>query len=265
MRQISQQKKSMIGQFMKIVISATVILLVTGAAYSDRATSANKLGIKAYQEQDFEASAQHFTEATVERPESPELKFNRGTALSALNKTDEALKDLNSAAGMFKDGNQSAAALYNAGNTLATTQNLEAAIETYKRAIMLDNASEDIKYNLELAVRRLNQQKQEQEQENSEDKEKKEDGEEENQQDQQKREEEKEEEEKGQSETENDPQDGEKSDDDQQQSQQQDNEEVPMTDEEAQRLLDAINDEEKKALSTRYMQMKSTMRPGDDW
>ena len=38
-----------------------------------------------------------------------------------------------------------------------------------------------------------------------------------------------------------------------------------MTPEEAQRILDALSDEEKKALSLRRMQMKTDMRQGDDW
>ena len=38
-----------------------------------------------------------------------------------------------------------------------------------------------------------------------------------------------------------------------------------MTPEEAQRILDAMNDEEKEAFDLQKMRMKKTMRQGDDW
>ena len=49
------------------------------------------------------------------------------------------------------------------------------------------------------------------------------------------------------------------------QSQEQESERQPMTPEEAQRILDAIEDEEKKAFSLRREKMRSDMRRGDDW
>ena len=57
----------------------------------------------------------------------------------------------------------------------------------------------------------------------------------------------------------------EQQDDQQQDSDQQQSEDQLMTPEEAQRLLDALNDEEKKTLSLRSMKMKQEMRQGDDW
>lgn len=247
-----------------VFLAITAALLIPVTAHADRASSANKRGIEAYDNQNFEESVEQFTEAIVVRPDSPELKFNRGTALSSLNKTDEALKELKAAAGSFEKKEQAAASHFNAGNTLFFPNNLEAAIEEYKRAVMLDQSSEDIRHNLELAVRRLNEQQKQQQQDQNRENEKKKDGEEENREDQ--KEQEKQENEKdSQSDKTQPPEDGEQQDQNQQQSKQQDSEVMPMTEEEAQRLLDAINDDEKKALSQRYMKMKASMRQGDDW
>jgi tetratricopeptide (TPR) repeat protein len=257
------------NRFLRItgwIILLTVFALSAANSNADRASSANKKGIEAFDNQNFEKSVEQFTEALVDRPDSPELKYNRGTALSMLNKTDEALKELLSAASGLEKGTQSASAHFNAANTLFTANNLEAAIEEYKEAIKLDQVSEDFRHNLELAVRRLNRQQQEQDQQQNQEKEKQENGEDETKQDKKEQEEEKQqEEEEKQSDQTQDPEDGEQKDQNQQPSQQQDNEVMPMTPEDAQRLLDAINDEEKKALSQRYMQMKTNMRPGDDW
>ncbi len=247
----------------KTFIYSTIIFAIIFAitADADRASSANKRGIKAFDNQDYDESVEHFTDAIVERPGAPELRFNRGTALSALNRSDEALKELMSAAARLGKSSQSAAAYFNAGNTLFADNNVEAAIEEYKRAVKLDQSSEDIRHNLELALLKLNQQKKNQDQNQNNDSEEKENGGKDDRQ-QKKEQEEKDEQ---QSDKTREPEKGEQQDQNQQQSKQQDNEVLPMTPEEAQRLLDAINDDEKKALSQRYMQMKTNMRQGDDW
>ena len=257
---------------MRVTIIVLVVLMVSmflspGAVQADKAYSANKKGIEAFDKKNYEDSAMYFTEALVERSNSPELKYNRGTALSSLNKTDEALKELIGAAGELQTSNQAAAAHFNAGNTLLASNNPEAAIEEYKNAVKLDQSSRDIRHNLELAVRMLNQQKKEQEQQKENEQKEKENGDQKNKQDKKNQDQKKEQQQKEeqQSSKTREPEKGEKKDQDQQESQQQDNQVMPMTQEEAQRLLDAINDEEKKSLSQRYMQMKSSMQPGDDW
>ena len=255
-----------------VSLSVLFIMLHYNPVFADKAAAANKQGIKAFNEQKFEESVDHFTEALVESPETPELKFNRGTALSALGKTEEAAGELLSSASRFENKEQSAAAHYNAGNAFLAANNVEAAIQEYKQAVKLDQVPEDIRHNLELALRKLNQQKQSQEQdkENSENQEKKDEEkkDEQDKQDQQNDQEEKEEQDKQdeqQSDKTQSPEDGKPQDQNEQPSNQQQNEEKPMTQEEAKRLLNAINDEEKRALSQRYMQMKSDMRQGDDW
>jgi tetratricopeptide (TPR) repeat protein len=259
------RQKRFIYFFGLIVAVLLCPVIFPGTSFGDRAANANKRGIEAYNEKNYEESLEYFTEALVERPNSPELKYNRGTALSDLKKTDEALKELMAAAERLETNERSSAAHFNAGNTLVSTQNLEAAIEHYKRAVKLDQASEDYRYNLELAVRMMNQQKQEQEQNNESEEEK--EGEEEDKQDETDSEDEQEEEEQDeqQSDKTRDPEEGKQQDQQDQQSQQQDNKVLPMTEEEAQRLLDAINDDEKKALSMRYQQMKAGIKQGDDW
>jgi len=238
---------------MKKILSILLLLVVTApaAVSADKADSANKKGIEAYSEKKFDESVGHFTEAAVERPESPELKFNLGTALSEQTKADEALTQLGAAAESFRDDGKRAAARYNAGNTRFLSGDLEGSIEDFSRAVKLDQDSRDIRHNLEVAVRKIKQQQQQQQKQNDDQQQKKDD-------------EQKQDDEDKQSETkETDQKDQE--DKEQQQSDQQDSEDRPMTPEEAKRILDALNDEEKQALSLRRMKMKTEMRQGDDW
>ena len=252
---------------MRMLVCITVILglLSPRIINADRASSANKNGIEAFNKKEYEKSLQYFTEALVERPDTPALNFNRGTALSALKKPDEAVNELLSAASKLKDGKESAAAYFNAGNTLFASNKIEEAIQDYKEAIKLDPSSKDIRHNLELAVRKLNQQKKDQGKDNQQ-KNENDQGEEKNKQKEQEQKEKEKQENKSKEQTNQtrSPQEGEKKNQ-QQPSQQQNNEVLPMTPEEAKRLLDAINDDEKRALSQRFTQMKAGVRMGDDW
>lgn len=233
--------------------------------HADKASKLNKKGIESFKENNLEESARFFTEALVERPDSPDLRFNRGTALSATDKKDEAVNELEKAAQTFEKEELSAAAHFNAGNTFFATEDLNEAIESYKKAVKLDQSSRDIRHNLELAVRKLQEQQQQQQQEKQDNKQEKDDSDEQQQEDQEqeKENEEKDDESEKKNNEQQDKQDQQQ--EQQEQSQQQENEQQSMTPEEAQRILDAIEDEEKKAFSLRREKMRTEMRQGDDW
>ena len=74
-----------------------------------------------------------------------------------------------------------------------------------------------------------------------------------------------EEEEKNEQSDTEDAEEDEREDSREQQTNQADNENTEMTPEEARRILDALSDEEKRALSLKKQQMKREMRQGDDW
>jgi len=240
------------GNPLVLVLAALIssVTLVPAESMADKAYSANEKGIKAYNEKKFEESVNHFTEAVVERPEEPELKFNLGTALSARKRTEDALRQLDSAAAAFHDPEKKAAAYFNAGNTRLAAGDLEGAIEEYRKAVKLDQKSADIRYNLEIAARKLKERrKQQQNNRQNDDRKKKEN---------KKRDEKK----KNKNENTNKKKQQNRQE---QPSDQKNNENRPMTPEEAKRILDALSDEEKKALSLKKMQVKQELRQGDDW
>ncbi len=245
----------------RTIFTWLIILLCPAAVYADKAARLNKDGIDAYVNENHEESVQYFTEALVDRPESPELRFNRGTALSAAGRNDEAVRELDRAAEIFEQRDLAAAAHYNAGNTYFKAGNLEDAIEEYKRAVKLDQSSKDIRHNLELALRMLDQQQKQQQQKNEQNQENR------DQQDESQNASDRESEHKG-NEQQNQARPREEQKQDQQENQnrpQQESEQQPMTPEEAQRILDAMNGEEKEAFDLRKMMMKETMRQSDDW
>ena len=240
-----------------------VLILLPGISRADKASKINDNGIKAYNEQKLDESIDRFTEALVERPDSPELRFNRGTALSAAGKKEEALNELEKSAGTFTKKELSAAAHYNAGNTFFSSGDLKGAIDEYKKAVKLDQSSPDIRHNLELALRMLKEQQQDENQE--EEDQNKNDQNNENQNNDEEKEDEDQKQDDQQNESKNDDQQNQEQQQQDQQNQQQPEQQQPMTPEEAQRILDAMNDEEEKALDLRRKMMINAIGQGDDW
>lgn len=237
------------GNIMKIkffIIFLTIIVFLPLNSFADKAYKLNKKGIEAYNQKRNEDSLKSFTDALVERPGSPELLFNRGTALSASGKKKEAVDELEKAAANFKDNKLSAAARFNAGNAMMGAGDFNSAVNEYKQAVKLDQTSEDIKHNLEIALKKLReQQKQQQQQQQNKDNKDKKDNKQDNKKD------------KKQNQQQN------KNKEQNQSPQQQDKQ--AMSPEEAKRILDAISDEEKKAIQLKKKMMQQEMRQGDDW
>lgn len=249
-----------------LCLTAFFLFVQPGFSFADKASSYNKKGIKAYNNKQYDESVKQFTEALIQRPDSPQLQFNRGTALSLSGKKDEALSELHTAAGGFPAKDLSAAALFNAGNTLFTASDYQGALEEFKKAVKLDQTSRDIRYNLDLTARKLNREEQKkkeqqggkqnenqdknQDQQNQQNKDSKDKNN--NQSNEQKN--------KNENRQKDQPQNQEEQKSDQQKSDYQ-----PMTREEAERLLNAMNDEEKKTLSLRNKQLMKPTGQGDDW
>jgi Ca-activated chloride channel homolog len=228
-------------------------LLSPCLAFADKASRLNKQGIEQYKAGDAQQSVQSFTDALVERPDSPELRFNRGTALSSAGNSNEAVPELERSATEFTVPADQAASHFNAGNTLAKSGNLDAAIEQYRQAITLDQKALDYRKNLEFALRQKKQQQQ-QDQQKQQDNDTKQDQQKQKNQDQQQ---DKKNQEKKQSQNEQQEQN-------KQQNQQQQNSR-PMSPEQAQQILDAMKDEETKAFELKRMMMQEALKPGDDW
>ncbi len=241
------------------MIAILSLVLATGAipgrARADKAFSLNNQGIEAFRAEQYEQSADFFAQALTERPDSPEIRFNLGTALAAAGKLEDGVHQLDIAAEQFPNTVGSAASHYNAGTALLGSGDPQAAaeaVEQLKRAVMHDQNSQDYRYNLELAMRRMQSNQQQ-----------------------------------GQGEQQSEPQDSDQSKENEQKQEQQDrsdrqdrqekgnpgdqrqesrvDEDRPMTPEEARRILDAMQDEEERALSLRREQMTGSMQQGDDW
>jgi Ca-activated chloride channel family protein len=100
-----------------------------------------------------EAALQLYDKALGARPNDPAIQFDRGNALFALRRFDEAA-DAFTRATEAKTTQLRASAFYNRGNAFFRGSKYGEAIESYKRALALDPNDVRAKWNLELALRK---------------------------------------------------------------------------------------------------------------
>ena len=166
-----------------------------------------------------------------------ESAYNLGNALYRQGKFEDAGRYFLQAANKTEDKTQKANAYHNLGNSLIKSKKLEEGIKAYKNALINNPKDEECRYNLAYAQQQL-QQQQEQQEEEKKDEEKKEEQEDKENQDQDKKEEEKEEEQ------EKEQEEQEKEEQEKEQQQQQKEEQVSRED--AERILEALNNKEKE-------------------
>ena len=144
-------------------------------------------------------------------------KFNLADALYKQNKYKEASVILDSLSKSTKNNKQLSSVYHNMGNAQLKNKDYEQSVESFKKALKLDPKAEDSRYNLSYALQKLKQEKQQQQQK---------------QQQQDKKQDQKQEQKKNQ----------EKQKDQKQEEQKKQN----LNREEAERMLDALNRDEKE-------------------
>jgi len=118
-------------------------------------------GNRLYEEQHFDEALQSYDAAEQRISNKPRIHFNRGNALFKLGKPKEAreayLRAMGSKEPDFKKKNY-----YNIGNTFLAEGAFKDAISYYRRALEIDAEFDDARFNLEVALRAIEQQKQNQ-------------------------------------------------------------------------------------------------------
>lgn len=111
-----------------------------------------------------------YDKAVAALPSDPGAHFNRGNALYALSRYEEAAKEFLRATEAKVPGLK-AQAFYNLGNSFFKGNKFGEAIEAYKRSLQLDPADARAKWNLEIALKKK-QEEEKKKQEKDKDKEK---------------------------------------------------------------------------------------------
>lgn len=235
--EIPQNEPMETADKMKRVKTLLTLLLVLSfslqGVYAQSEKKDVRKGNKEFKKEQYLDSEISYRSALEQNKESYKARFNLGDALYKQDKYEEAGSTFEGLTQGDASQKKRADAYYNLGNSFFKNQQLEESIQAYKEALRLNPNDFETKYNLSQALRLVEQQENQENQNQQNEG----DGEgDEDQQDQQQNPDENEDEQ---------DQNQENSQDDQQQ-QQQEEREQQISPEDAQRMLDAIQDKEKE-------------------
>ena len=192
------------------------MLLTISTAFAQQENKYIRQGNRLYKEERYVDAQNQYLKALEENSESFKGAFNLGDALYKQEKYEEAATHFQVLAEASADKPEKAKAYHNLGNSLLMQQKLEESIAAYKKALKNNPLDDETRYNLSYAMEKLKQQQQQQQNQEKQQEDKKEEDKKEEKQDEQK-----------------------------QDQQQPEPRKDQLSKEEAQRLLDAMQNEEK--------------------
>jgi Ca-activated chloride channel homolog len=150
-----------------MIVLAALALLVT--ACSPSAARLTDAGNQAFAKQAYDEALKAYSEAQANSPELAEPHYNSANVLYREGKYEEALRALQQAAQIARTGRVAQSSHFNAGNAAYQTKGWEAAVESYRQALLRDPADLDAKHNLELALQQMQQQQNQQQEQQKQD------------------------------------------------------------------------------------------------
>ena len=151
----------MINNLTKVFVF-TLFLAVCGILNAQSVRSLNNKGVDLYKEGKFADSEVNFKKGTLKEPKNFQTNFNLGDAYYKQGRYDDAIKSYQSALTESESPEQKAKVYHNIGNSLLKDKKIKPSIEAYKNSLKLNPWDEDTKYNLSYALSLLKNQNQQQ-------------------------------------------------------------------------------------------------------
>lgn len=136
-----------------------VIMSLSLVGVAQSATQSIIKGNQFYQQSQFDLAETQYRKALEYDPDNEKAKYNLANALQRQSKYDEAAKLLENLAGSSKDNSIKSAAYYNQGVAFTKMKNLDASIESYKKALRMNPNDQEARENLEKALLQKKNQK----------------------------------------------------------------------------------------------------------
>ena len=214
-------------RWFKLILVFTLALIAVNA-FAQKERKYIRQGNKEFEKSDFEESEVSYRKAAdLEEKKSHKIAFNVGDALYKQEKYEDAINQFNEIAELELSKEEKAKIYHNLGNSLLQSNKLKESIEAYKNALRNNPNDMDTKYNLIYAQKKLEEQQQQQNKDQNQDQ----------NQDQNK------DENKDQNDDQNEDNDKQNQDQDKKEQQQQ---QSKISKEDAERLLQALANDEKK-------------------
>ena len=209
-------------------------------------------GNKLYEQQKYTEADADYSKALQKDPNNTTGLFNLGNSLYQQKLYDSSRKVMATTAGAAKDKTSKAAANYNIGNTYMSQQKWEDAVNSYKQTLRNNPQDADAKYNLSYAEQMMKKQ-QDQNKQNKQNKDKNKD-----KQKQQNKDQNKDKQDKGQN-------DKDKKDDQNKDQQQPQSQPSKLSQQQADQLLNALQQEEKKLQDKMKKEKGVPVKMDKDW
>lgn len=220
----------------KLFFNLFILLgLAAGVNAQSITRKAIKEGIEAYKANKFDEADKSFNKAALQKSKFKNLaEYNKGNALYKSGRYKEATEVYNTLANANNKPSNDPQVFHNLGNTFLKENKYQEAVNAYKQAMKLDSDNEDTRYNLAYALAKLKKEN-EQKKQNQQNKDKQ------NQQDQQNQNKDKNKDQKDNK----DNKDQEKQNQGDKQNKQGGQSPNKLSKEEAERMLEALNNQEK--------------------
>jgi len=137
-------------------------MFMAGFAFPQSGKGDVRDGNKAYKKGDFKTAEAKYKKATDKNPQSFEGYFNLGDTYYKQKKYDKAADVFKMIADQGKTKEDKAKAYHNLGNALMQGKKYQECVEAYKKSLLFNPNDKDTKYNLAYAQAMLRQQQQQQ-------------------------------------------------------------------------------------------------------
>ena len=149
------------------------LLLSAGCMLAQPAQKLVRSGNKAYKDGHFKEAEIDYRKALTKAPNSQKATFNLGNSLYKQQNYDQAAAQYLKVAQSGTKEAHKANTFYNLGNTLLQSKKYKESIDAYKMALRDDPKDEDTRYNLAYAMTKLQQEKKQQQDKKQQQKEQK--------------------------------------------------------------------------------------------
>jgi len=145
-----------------------LVFLFCSSTFAQSSHQSLRKGDKFYRTGDYQLAEENYRKA---REKNRELKstFNLGNTVYLQERYEEAVDHFTAAAQLAPDNTKRSDAYYNLGNALLKKGDLQECIDAYKESIQLNSSNEEAKYNLLVAKNALRQAQQQQQQQQQQD------------------------------------------------------------------------------------------------
>jgi tetratricopeptide (TPR) repeat protein len=143
---------------MKQYIIAIILVLQASFLFAQQEKKYLKQGNELYQQKKFKEAEAAYRQAMGKKEKTLEGNFNLGDAMFKQKKYDDAAAQFNKLATTSIDKNVKAGAYHNIGNSFLTEKKYQESIDAYKKALVNNPKDEETRYNLAYAQKMLKNQ-----------------------------------------------------------------------------------------------------------